>query len=257
MVFPLPTENLETYKSASQRARIATEGWGLANLYCPSCTSNSLKRTPHNTPVVDFVCPICDSEFQMKSQARPLGNRLADAAYDAMRRAIVTKKTPNLFILQYNREKWIVQNLLLIPRFAISMSAVECRKPLALTARRSGWIGCNIRLDLIPSDAKISLLANGANVNASLVRQSYACLRPLDSLSVEKRGWTLDVLKVIRKLGKREFSLAEVYEFEKFLSQLHPQNRHLRDKIRQQLQVLRDIGLLEFLGGGRYRMRRG
>ena len=29
----------------------------------------------------------------------------------------------------------------------------------------------------------------------------------------------------------------------------------IRDKIRQQLQVLRDLGFLEFLGGGRYRRR--
>ena len=28
---------------------------------------------------------------------------------------------------------------------------------------------------------------------------------------------------------------------------------HIRDKIRQQLQVLRDLGFLEFFGGGRYR----
>ena len=34
---------------------------------------------------------------------------------------------------------------------------------------------------------------------------------------------------------------------------LHPDNRHVRDKIRQQLQVLRDLGLVEFLGRGRYR----
>ena len=32
-------------------------------------------------------------------------------------------------------------------------------------------------------------------------------------------------------------------------------NRHERDKIRQQLEVLRDLGLVEFLGGGKYRAR--
>jgi len=32
----------------------------------------------------------------------------------------------------------------------------------------------------------------------------------------------------------------------------HP---HILDKIRQQLQVLRDLGLLEFLGSGSYRLR--
>ncbi|MBZ5564268.1 MAG: hypothetical protein LAP13_17830 [Acidobacteriia bacterium] len=34
---------------------------------------------------------------------------------------------------------------------------------------------------------------------------------------------------------------------------LHPDNLHVRDKIRQQLQRLRDLGLVEFLGGGKYR----
>ena len=34
---------------------------------------------------------------------------------------------------------------------------------------------------------------------------------------------------------------------------LHPDNRHVLDKIRQQLQVLRDMGFVEFLGRGRYR----
>jgi len=34
------------------------------------------------------------------------------------------------------------------------------------------------------------------------------------------------------------------------LAKLHPQNAHVRDKIRQQLQLLRDLGLLTFLGSG-------
>ncbi len=38
-------------------------------------------------------------------------------------------------------------------------------------------------------------------------------------------------------------------------SYAHLVNRHVLDKIRQQLQKLRDLGLLIFLGGGRYRLR--
>ena len=38
-------------------------------------------------------------------------------------------------------------------------------------------------------------------------------------------------------------------EFKKY-----PKNWHVRDKIRQQLQVFRDKGLLEFLGSGTYRL---
>jgi type II restriction enzyme len=63
------------------------------------------------------------------------------------------------------------------------------------------------------------------------------------------------VLNVLRKLGKKEFALAEVYAAEQGLARLHPANRHVRDKIRQQLQVLRDLGFVQFLGGGEYRLR--
>jgi hypothetical protein len=38
-------------------------------------------------------------------------------------------------------------------------------------------------------------------------------------------------------------------EFKKY-----PKNWHVRDKIRQQLQVFRDKGFLEFLGSGTYRL---
>jgi type II restriction enzyme len=42
---------------------------------------------------------------------------------------------------------------------------------------------------------------------------------------------------------------------ERGIAKLHPANRHVRAKIRQQLQVLRDAGLLDFVGRGEYRMR--
>jgi type II restriction enzyme len=86
------------------------------------------------------------------------------------------------------------------------------------------------------------------------VRRKYHRLVPLAALDMERRGWTLDVLNTLRSLSKQEFSLAEVYAFDTQLSRLHPRNRHIRPKIRQQLQVLRDMGLVEFLGGGRYRL---
>jgi type II restriction enzyme len=63
------------------------------------------------------------------------------------------------------------------------------------------------------------------------------------------------VLSVVRSLNRAEFWLSDVYAYENELARLHPNNDHVRDKIRQQLQVLRDDGILEFLGGGHYRMR--
>jgi type II restriction enzyme len=57
----------------------------------------------------------------------------------------------------------------------------------------------------------------------------------------------------VRALNKTEFTLQDVYAFAVQLEKLHPGNWHVRDKIRQQLQVLRDLGLIEFTGRGRYR----
>ena len=44
-----------------------------------------------------------------------------------------------------------------------------------------------------------------------------------------------------------------VNRFEKVLEMKYPSNHNIRPKIRQQLQVLRDRGIIEFLGNGNYR----
>jgi type II restriction enzyme len=61
-------------------------------------------------------------------------------------------------------------------------------------------------------------------------------------------------MRCIERLGKREFSLDEVYRFEAEFAKAYPGNQHIRPKIRQKLQVLRDNGYLEFLGKGTYRL---
>ncbi|MGC8581819.1 MAG: hypothetical protein ACP5MW_05710, partial [Thermoplasmata archaeon] len=38
----------------------------------------------------------------------------------------------------------------------------------------------------------------------------------------------------------------------RFLAEKHPNNKHIKDKIRQQLQILRERGYLEFKGNGKY-----
>ena len=44
-----------------------------------------------------------------------------------------------------------------------------------------------------------------------------------------------------------------MYEFETQLSIQFPENNHIKDKIRQQLQILRDQNMIEFVGRGIYR----
>ncbi|MHB8412746.1 MAG: DpnI domain-containing protein [Candidatus Acidiferrales bacterium] len=250
----MPAAGLERYKNNSQRARVATEAWGKANLYCLNCDSDELSCSPPNTAAVDFLCPTCEASFQLKAQSHPFGTRIVDAAYATMLQKIREDETPNLLALHYERAQWRVRNVFLVPRFAFSISAIEKRPPLALTARRAGWIGCNILLTEIPPDARIPLVVNGEPANRKFARKQYAKVRPLAKLRPDMRGWTLDVLNLIRSLRKQNFSLADAYALEPHLASLHPANRHVRDKIRQQLQILRDLGLLHFLSPGHYRL---
>ncbi len=255
MDISLPIVDLEKYKSLSQRARVGTESWGASNFFCLSCESPQLEQAPCNTAAIDFLCPKCDSTYQLKSQSKPFGTKILDSAYSKMKKAILEDRTPNLFVLQYDLAKWTVRTVILIPRFAFTLSALECRKPLAVTARRAGWVGCNILLDKIPLDARISLVEEGTPLPPPDVRRAYHRLRPLEQMKIGKRGWTLDVLQVVRSLNKQEFSIGEVYSHADSLSKLYPRNSHVYDKIRQQLQVLRDLGFLNFLGRGNYRLK--
>ena len=70
------------------------------------------------------------------------------------------------------------------------------------------------------------------------------------------RGWITDIIWCIKDLGKKEFSLDEVYAYEPYLGELHPLNRNIKPKIRQQLQFLRDKRYLQFIGDGKYQLIR-
>ena len=242
------------YKSGSQIARVLSEEWCKRELYCPACDSDRLTGSKPNQPAVDFSCVKCEQPFQLKSLRNWNPKKIVDAGYEAMLRAIRADWTPNLLVLQYS-SGWLVQNLVLIPRMFISESVVEKRKPLAPEARRAGWVGCNILLSEIAADGKITMISAGVPVLKNQVREEFSRVKRLAELPPSLRGWTLDVLRAIRRLGKSDFSLEELYGFESELKSLHPQNQNVRPKIRQQLQVLRDLCLISFLSPGNYRVR--
>lgn len=75
----------------------------------------------------------------------------------------------------------------------------------------------------------------------------------LEIQNVKARGWLFDVLSCMNRLPQSEFALDDIYSFEDALKQKHPQNKNVKPKIRQQLQMLRDKGFVEFLGNGQYR----
>lgn len=60
-------------------------------------------------------------------------------------------------------------------------------------------------------------------------------------------GWDLLVYEMIKKkFGYNTFTLTELYMFEENFKAIYSNNYHIKDKIRQVLQHLRDFNLLEF-----------
>lgn len=246
-------DGLDRYRSGTRVARVVSERWLGAHMYCPACSCDSLVAAPNNAPGIDFTCPRCPERYQLKSRKSVLANRIVDSAYEKMVQSINSDQSPNLVLLQYSAA-WTVSNLLLVPHFFFTTHAIERRKPLGPAARRAGWVGCNILLDKIAPDGRIPIVEDGVEVSKSIVRAQFDRVRAFKGLNVTARGWTLEVLSAVRKLNKTEFTLADVYSAESDLQTAYPANSNVKPKIRQQLQVLRDMGYLTFEGAGRYRL---
>jgi type II restriction enzyme len=247
-------DRASTYTSSAQIARVVSEHWCSENLYCVACNADRLDQATANTKALDFRCSNCLETYQIKSQKSFNVRRIVDGAYSAMLAAVQNNLAPNLVILNYGQQ-WNIQNLVLVPSVFFTESVLEKRPPLSVQARRAGWIGCNILLSNVPSDGKIPMVQSGKIVPARAVRETYRRYQKLESLDWNVRGWTLDVLRIALKLGEPEFTLSQVYEYERELAALHPQNRNIRPKIRQQLQVLRDLNIIEFTGSGKYHFK--
>ena len=70
---------------------------------------------------------------------------------------------------------------------------------------------------------------------------------------MKSKGWLIDILSCIDSIPDMTFKLDEIYKFESLLKEKHPKNKFVKDKIRQQLQILRDKGVIEFVSKGVYK----
>ena len=243
------------YKNPAQRARVLTENWVDNEIFCPNCGMLQIDKYPNNQPVADFYCSNCKEDYELKSKQNSIGTKIVDGAYRTMIERLQGSNNPNFFLLNYDLAKFEVINFFVIPKHFFVPSIIEKRKPLAPTAQRAGWVGCNIIFKTIPQAGKIFFVHNKQIKPKEKVLADWKkTLFLRDEKEISAKGWLLDVMRCVDKLGKKKFTLDEVYAFINELSQLHPENKHIKDKIRQQLQVLRDKGYLDFISRGYYRL---
>lgn len=243
------------YVNPSQIAKILTERWVAEESYCPNCL-NSLTQVQANAVVLDFSCHNCNADFELKSKKGTWGKKITDGAYSSMISRLNTPFSPHFLFLNYSRE-YQVDSLIAVPAYFIQPSCIEQRKPLSINARRAGWIGCNILSEKIPELGKITLIKNSQVISQNFVKQQWRKISFLGEVEkAEARGWTLDILNCIENLKNESFTLAQLYAFEATLAIKHPNNKYIKEKIRQQLQILRDKNVIEFISPGKYMYRK-
>jgi hypothetical protein len=148
--------------------------------------------------------------------------------------------------------------------FALNRIPVEARIAIVITRSSPAMRDESAPISLGESRESQSRLTSAATiiVPPEEVREKFKHVKPLKEISVAQRGWTLDVLNIVRRLvdsrrrglpgrsigaktghesgsgaGKRpslltssptgetkEFTTADVYAFERELEKLHPDN---------------------------------
>jgi type II restriction enzyme len=246
------------FRSRSQQVRVITEAWFGSQSYCLACNSDRLNTSRPNAIARDFACPHCGQTYELKSTQRIENKRIVDGAYRTMLERIQSRDAPALVVLRYLKSEthtdsvWSIDRLIAIHPVFLTEAIVEARKPLSTIARRAGWQGCNLRIDRIPPEGRIALVSEGKVVDPRRARSLYAASKRLDAIEPGERGWTATVLSIVRDMGRPSFQLSEVYAHRQKLEEAFPNNRHIEAKIRQQLQVLRDLGYLHFSSRGVY-----
>ena len=165
-------ESQATYSSEPQNARALTEHWLRSNAYCPNCGHASLSQFPNNKPVADFHCVECGEQYELKSQKGRFGNKIVDGAYKSMIERLNSPDNPNLMLLNYARDTG-ASNLIVVPKQFFVPAVIEERKPLAITARRAGWIGCNILFRDLPEIGKIFIVRDRKIQPIEQVREQW------------------------------------------------------------------------------------
>jgi hypothetical protein len=98
-------------------------------------------------------------------------------------------------------------------------------------------------------------------VGASYTRFDFS-RQPLESKEMSSQ-WTWkqtvaeQVMDIVNARQSPRFSLDDIYYREADFHERLPSNRHVREKIRQMLQRLRDLGVLTFLGNREYLLNPG
>lgn len=115
---------------------------------------------------------------------------------------------------------------------------------------------CDLNLSFIPTDGKIALVTNGIVHAASDTRRQFQESARFGDVKLADRGWAASVLAIVRKICKPLVTNADLFAYIEELHAAYPGNNHIREKIRQQMQLLMRLGYVERISRGEYQVIR-
>jgi len=255
MKLSLDVKLVDEYTNLSQKMRVLTEQWVDDEIFCPNCGNSKIYNYENNRPAADFYCKKCTEDFELKSKKGKIGKVIPAGAYSKMIERINSPTKPNFFFMGY-LESLYINDFFVIPKHFFVSEIIEKRNPLKDTARRAGWIGSNILFSKIPKAGQIFYIENGKEISKKDVLEKWQKTVFLKQIKkANAKGWILDIMNCIDSLNRKEFSLQDIYNLESDLKVIHPENKHIKDKIRQQLQFLRNKGYLKFTSPGNYQLK--
>lgn len=74
----------------------------------------------------------------------------------------------------------------------------------------------------------------------------------LKKIGKQLSTWKRLIVNAIEQISEEKFTLQDMYKFEKSFQKEYPNNNTIKNTIRRNLQELRDMGLIKFLGDGVY-----
>ena len=83
-----------------------------------------------------------------------------------------------------------------IPKYFFYDEMIEPRKELSETARRHGWQGCRIALNMIPSFGKISYIKNNKEVDKKIIAYKLGKASAFKKSNLKNKNWKLEILSL-------------------------------------------------------------
>jgi Dam-replacing family len=134
----------------------------VARLPCPRCKrERTLRRLPVNFRCADVICDFCGYLAQVKATERAdvgtLPRSLMGAAWEPQNARMAAGIYFPLFIVVTNADR-SDHAVYYLPADLQQPEMFQQRRPLRATARRAGWVGYRLRLDLPGGHQPIRLI---------------------------------------------------------------------------------------------------